>query len=262
MRSMATAATGMMAQQINVDVISHNIANMTTTGFKRMRAEFQDLLYQSENRVGTHSSDAGTVVPTGLQLGLGVKPQAIYRIPEQGNLASTENALDLAINGQGYFEITMPDGSLSYTRAGSFQLSPDGIIVTAEGYTVNPAITIPQDAQEISINASGEVQVKIQGQIEPQLLGQFQLVRFINPGGLEAKGDNLFVETPASGQPLQGIPSQEGFGSLQQGFVENSNVNPVTEITNLIVAQRAYEMNSKVITASEEILQTTTNVKR
>ncbi len=262
MRSMATAATGMMAQQINVDVISHNIANMTTTGFKRMRAEFQDLLYQSENRVGTHSSDAGTVVPTGLQLGLGVKPQAIYRIAEQGNLATTENALDLAINGQGYFEITMPDGSLAYSRAGSFQLSPDGIIVTAEGYTVNPAITIPQDAQEISINASGEVQVKIQGQIEPQLLGQFQLVRFINPGGLEAKGDNLFVETPASGQPLQGIPSQEGFGSLQQGFLENSNVNPVTEITNLIVAQRAYEMNSKVITASEEILQTTTNVKR
>jgi len=262
MRALQTAATGMMAQQMNVDVISHNIANMTTTGYKRERAEFQDLLYQNVSKVGTNSSDSGTILPTGLQLGLGVKTAAIYRIGSQGNLINTENPLDVGIDGEGFFEITMPDGSVAYTRAGSFQLSPDGIIVTNDGYPVNPAITVPTDALEVSINRSGEVQAKLQGQAAAQTLGQITLTRFINKAGLEAIGENLLIETPASGQPVQGIAGEQGFGTMKQGFVETSNVDSVTEITNLISAQRAYEMNSKVISAADEILQTTNNVKR
>ncbi len=262
MRALQTAASGMMAQQLNVEVISHNIANMNTTAFKRERAEFHDLLYQQTSRVGSNSSDTGTVVPTGMQLGLGVKTAAIYRSGSQGNLIHTENPLDMAVSGKGYFEIQMPDGSVGYSRSGSFQLSPEGVIVTSDGYTVNPAITIPQDAIEISINNNGDVQVKTQGEVQPQLLGQMQLVRFINEAGLEARGDNLFFETAASGQPIQGVAGVEGFGSIKQGFIEASNVDAVDEITSLIAAQRAYEMNSKVITASDEMLQTANNSKR
>ncbi len=262
MRALAIAATGMMAQQLNIEVISHNIANLSTTGFKQQRAEFQDLLYQQQNRVGTNSSDAGTIVPTGIQLGLGVKAAAVYRIASEGNLVNTENPLDVAINGHGYFRIELPNGDFAYTRAGTFQLSPEGEIVTAEGYIVSPGIVVPDDAQEISINKNGEVQVKLQGEIEPQNLGQLELVRFINPGGLEAKGDNLYFETAASGEAIVGIPGEEGFGPLQQGFIEASNVNPITEITNMIMAQRAYEMNSKVISSSDEMMQTATNSKR
>lgn len=262
MRALNIAATGMMAQQMNVEVISHNIANLSTTGFKRQRAEFQDLLYQNQSRVGTNSTDAGTIIPTGIQLGLGVKAAAVYRIHGQGNLSQTDNPLDLAINGEGYFQIEMPNGDIAYTRAGAFQVDPEGQIVTPEGFVVVPGITIPDDALEISVNNSGEVFVRQQGQVETTNLGQMELVRFINPGGLEARGDNLFFETAASGEPIQGVAGEEGFGTLEQGFVEASNVNPVTEITNLIVAQRAYEMNSKVISASDEMLQTANNSKR
>ena len=255
MRSLNIAATGMQAQQTNVDVISHNLANMTTTGYKLQRAEFQDLIYQDLRRVGSNSSDSGTIVPTGVQLGLGVKTAAIYRNMSQGTLQLTDNALDLAVNGKGYFVIQQPDGSNAYTRNGTFQLSPQGELVTSDGYVVSPNITIPQDAVSISVNQNGEVQVETQGQVQPQIVGQLEISSFINEAGLRAIGDNLYLETAASGAPFQGTAGQEGFGVILQGYLENSNVNPVSEITNLIVAQRAYEMNSKVITASDEMLQ-------
>jgi flagellar basal-body rod protein FlgG len=255
MRSLNIAATGMQAQQTNVDVISHNLANMTTTGYKLQRAEFQDLIYQDLRRVGTNSADVGTIVPTGVQLGLGTKTAAIYRQMSQGTLQLTDNALDLAINGRGYFVIQLPDGTQGFTRNGTFQLSPQGELVTSDGFIVSPNITIPQDAISISVNQNGEVQVETQGQVEPQIVGQLEISTFINEGGLRAIGDNLYLETAASGPPFQGIAGQEGFGVVLQGYLENSNVNPVSEITNLIVAQRAYEMNSKVITASDEMLQ-------
>jgi flagellar basal-body rod protein FlgG len=254
----------MMAQQLNVEMISHNLANISTTGFKRQRAEFQDLLYQSQSRVGTNSSDAGTVVPTGIQLGLGVKTGAVYRIHDQGTLQNTENPLDLAINGKGFFRVELPDGGFAYTRSGAFQLSPEGEIVTPEGFLVSPGIIVPEDAIEISVNQVGEVQAKVDvgGEIQAQDLGQLDIVRFVNDGGLEAKGDNLFYVTASSGEEIVGVAGEEGFGTIIQGFLESSNVNPVTEITNMILAQRAYEMNSKVITTSEEMLQTAANSKR
>lgn len=255
MRSLHIAATGMQAQQTNVDVISHNLANQTTTGYKAQRAEFQDLIYQDLRRVGSNSSDAGTIVPTGVQLGLGVKTGAIYRNTEQGTVKQTEGPLDVAIQGKGYFQIELPDGDIAYTRNGAFKLSPDGEIVTMDGYIVQPAIAVPEDAIDIAINSSGEVEVTLDGQVDPANLGQLEIATFINPPGLEAIGDNLFLETAASGDPILGIAGEEGFGSILQGYLENSNVNPVSEITNLIVAQRAYEMNSKIITASDEMLQ-------
>ena len=255
MRSLHIAATGMQAQQTNVDVISHNLANQTTTGYKAQRAEFQDLIYQDLRRVGSNSSDAGTIVPTGVQLGLGVKTGAIYRNTEQGTVKQTEGPLDVAIQGKGYFQIERPDCDIAYTRNGAFKLSPDGEIVTMDGYIVQPAIAVPEDAIDIAINGSGEVEVTLDGQVDPANLGQLEIATFINPPGLEAIGDNLFLETAASGDPILGIAGEEGFGTVLQGYLENSNVNPVSEITNLIVAQRAYEMNSKIITASDEMLQ-------
>ncbi|MBX6322124.1 MAG: flagellar basal-body rod protein FlgG [Rhodospirillaceae bacterium] len=256
MRSLSIAATGMLAQQLNVEVISNNIANLNTTGFKRKRAEFADLLYQNLRRVGSASSDAGTVVPAGVQVGLGVKPTAVYRIPEEGNLVSTDNPLDIAINGRGYLQVELPTGETAYTRAGALQRSSDGTLVTADGYRVLPGITIPEDAINVTINATGEVLVKTQGQVAEQNIGQIQLALFPNEGGLEDVGDNLLLETTASGAPIVGTPGQNGFGTLQQGFLETSNVNVVSEITNLITAQRAYEMNSKVIQTSDEMLAT------
>lgn len=255
MRSLNIAATGMQAQQTNVDVISHNLANQTTTGYKAQRAEFQDLIYQDLRRVGTNSSDVGTIVPTGVQVGLGVKTGAIYRNTEQGTVKQTEGPLDMAIQGKGYFQIELPNGEIAYTRNGAFKLSPDGEIVTMDGFIVQPAIAVPQDAVDISINASGEVEAILDGQVDPVNLGQLEIASFINPPGLQAIGDNMFLETPASGDPILGIAGEEGFGTVLQGYLENSNVNPVSEITGLIVAQRAYEMNSKVITASDEMLQ-------
>ncbi len=261
MRSLDIAGTGMQAQQTNVEVISNNIANMTTTGFKRRRAEFQDLMYQNLRRVGSNSSDSGTVVPSGAQVGLGVKTAAIYRIDEQGNLQQTSNSLDLAIQGGGYFQVTLPSGDTAYTRDGTFSLSPDGQIVSADGYVVQPGITIPSNATDVTINAAGQVQVTLSGQTTPQLVGQIQLAAFPNDAGLDAQGDNLFLQSAASGNAVTGTPGSPGFGSVQQGFIETSNVNVVSEITNLITAQRAYEMNSKVITASDEMLSTLTNLR-
>ncbi len=261
MRSLSIAATGMLAQQTNVDVIANNIANMNTTAFKRQRPEFQDLLYQTLRRVGSASSDAGTVVPSGVQLGVGVKTASVYRITEQGNAMSTGNTLDLAIQGTGYFKVQLPNGDDAYTRAGSLQLSAEGEIVTADGFTVSPGISLPAEAVDISINPSGEVQAKLDGQIEPQTVGQIELVTFPNAPGLEAIGDNLLLETPASGAASTGTPGSAGFGTIIQGFLETSNVDAVSEITSLIAAQRAYEMNSKVITTSDEMMRTVSTMR-
>ena len=261
MRSLNIAATGMLAQQLNVEVISNNIANMNTTAFKRQRAEFQDLLYQDQRRVGSSSSDTGTIVPAGVQIGVGVKTAAVYRITEQGNLVSTSNTYDIAIQGKGFFKVTLPNGDTAYTRAGSFQLSPTGQIVTADGYTVGPGITIPNDALSVTINASGQVLVKQQGQVTPQNVGQFQLSAFANEAGLEPIGDNLFLETPASGAATDGAPGTTSYGTILQGFLETGNVNVVQEITNLITAQRAYEMNSKVIETSDEMMRSLTQMR-
>ena len=261
MRALDIAGTGMLAQQTNVEVISNNIANMTTTGFKRRRAEFQDLIYQNLRRVGSNTSDAGTAVPSGAQVGLGVRTAAIYRINEQGNLQQTSNKLDLAIQGGGYFQVTLPSGDTAYTRDGSFSLSSTGQIVTADGYPVAPGITIPANATDVTIDSAGEVQATIPGQAAPQLVGTLQLASFANDAGLDAQGQNLLLASAASGQPVTGAPSSPGFGSVMQGFVETSNVNVVSEITNLITAQRAYEMNSKVITATDQMQQTITNLR-
>jgi len=255
MRALNIAATGMQAQQTNVDVISQNLANMTTTGYKRRRAEFHDLLYQDMRRVGTQSSDVGTIIPTGIQLGHGVKTAAVARSHAQGTVTLTENPLDVSIQGRGFFQIELPNGDFAYTRDGSFQLNPQGEIVTADGYLVSPGLAVPEEAVNIAINANGEVQVTLDGQVQPQNLGQFDVANFINPAGLDAIGNNLYKETQASGNVLIGLAGQQGFGTVLQGFLEQANVNPVTEITSLIVAQRAYEMNTKVITASDEMLQ-------
>ncbi|WP_334181978.1 flagellar basal-body rod protein FlgG [Novosphingobium sp.] len=260
MRSLSIASTGMLAQQTNVDVISNNIANMNTTAFKRQRAEFQDLLYQQVSRPGANTSENGTKVPTGIQIGAGVRTGGVYRITEQGALTNTGNTYDMAIDGPGYFQITMPSGDIAYTRAGSFQLSDQGELVTSDGYLVQPNITIPQGALDVTVSKTGEVQVKISGQAEMQTVGQLELATFINEAGLEAIGSNLFLETGASGQPTVSTPGQPAFGTLSQGFVEASNVNPVSEITSLITAQRAYEMNSRVLKTADEMLQTSTQV--
>jgi flagellar basal-body rod protein FlgG len=254
MRSLSIASTGMLAQQLNVETISNNIANMNTTAFKRQRAEFQDLIYQNQRRAGAASSDANTIVPSGIQLGLGVRAAAVYRITEQGNLTTTGNSLDLAVQGKGWFQVEMPSGETAYTRAGSFQLSAEGKIVTADGYTVKGGGTIPRDALDITINTSGEVLVKQSGQAQLQRVGQFELASFANDAGLQASGDNLFQNTTASGDPVTGTAGRQGFGTLLQGFLETSNVNTVQEVTNLITAQRAYEMNSKVIKAADEMM--------
>lgn len=261
MKALSIASTGMLAQQVNVEVIANNIANLNTTAFKRQRAEFQDLLYQNIERVGAQSSDAGTITPTGIQLGVGVKTGAVYRITEQGNMLSTENSLDIAINGRGYFRVTLPSGDDAYTRAGTFQLSPQGELVTAEGFLVQPGITIQQDAIDVTINQQGEVQIKLAGQTVPSIAGRLELAIFPNDAGLEAIGGNMLLETPASGAANLGTPDSPGFGKVLQGFLETSNVNAVTEITNLITAQRAYEMNSRVIATADEMMSAVSNLR-
>ena len=255
-RSLDIGATGMLAQQRNVEVISNNLANMNTTAYQRRRTEFHDLIYQDLRRVGTTSSDAGTVVPTGVQLGLGVKLAAVYRIHEQGNLTATDNTFDVAIQGKGFFQITLPTGDTAYSRDGTFQLDANGQMVTHDGFLLQPGITIPNTAVDVTINDSGEVLVKIQGQVALSNVGQIQLATFANDAGLQAEGDNLYTETPASGTPTTGNPGDTGIGSVLQGFLETSNVNAVEEISNLISAQRAYEMNSKVIQTSDEMMGT------
>jgi flagellar basal-body rod protein FlgG len=261
MRSLSIAATGMLAQQLNVEVISNNIANLNTTAFKAQRAEFQDLLYQNERNVGANSSDNGNIVPVGVQIGSGVKAAAVYRISTQGNLVNTNNALDLAIQGRGFFQIQMPDGTTAYTRAGSLQLSATGEIVTADGYVVEPGITLPQNTTNITVNAAGQVLAQVAGQTQPQTVGQFQLANFPNEAGLAAQGNNLLTETPASGTPVVGNPGSTAFGTIQQGFLETSNVNIVSQITDLISAQRAYEMNSKVIQTSDQMMSTLSQIQ-
>jgi len=254
-------ATGMLAQQLNVDVISNNIANMTTTGYKRQRAEFQDLLYQTKLRPGAQSSDQGTTVPAGIQQGLGVKAGSVYRINEQGALQTTGNQLDIANKGQGYFQVTLPNGDTAYTRDGSFQVDENGQIVTSKGYELQPGIKIPNNAVDITINATGQVLVKLQGTTTLSNVGQIQTAIFPNDAGLDAQGDNLFLETEASGNALVGNPGDPGYGELEQGALESSNVNIVQEITSLISAQRAYEMNSKVIQTGDEMLTTITQLR-
>lgn len=261
MRSLSIGATGMLAQQTNVEVISNNIANMNTTAYARRRTEFNDLLYQNIRRPGSQSADSGSVVPAGVQMGLGVKTAAVYRISEQGSVTGTDNPLDVAIQGKGYFQIELPSGETGYTRDGSFQLSSDGTLVTHEGYTLQPGLTIPTGATDITINATGEVLVKLDGQTDLQNVGQIQISTFANEAGLEAIGNNLLRETAASGAPVSAAPSQPGFGSLLQSYLETSNVNVVSEITELISAQRAYEMNSKVIQASDQMMSQVSQLK-
>ncbi len=261
MRSLNIAATGMLAQQLNVEVISNNIANINTTGFKRSRAEFQDLLYQNERRVGSSSSDAGTTVPSGIQVGLGVRTASVARLNEQGNLQSTSNPLDVAIQGVGFFQVTLPNGDTAYTRAGALQLSQDSKLVTPDGFPILGVNQIPQNALSISINAQGTVEVQVAGQAQPQQAGQVELATFANEAGLEAIGNNLFRETPASGAPQTGNPGTNNLGTILQGFIETSNVNVVSEITNLITAQRAYEMNSRVIETSDQMLNTLSQLR-
>tara|TARA_Y100001001_G_scaffold159632_1_gene180927 strand:- start:369 stop:1154 length:786 start_codon:yes stop_codon:yes gene_type:complete len=261
MLSLNIGATGMLSQQTNVDVISNNIANMNTNGYKRQRAQFQDLLYQNIVRPGASSSDVGTIIPSGIQLGLGVKTASVHRLHLQGSLEQTGNPLDLAIAGEGYFQVQMPSGETAYTRDGSLQINQDGELVTSSGYPLEPAVTVPQDAQEIVINASGEVLAKLPGQVNMANLGQIQTALFPNKAGLEAIGQNLFLETEASGGAVTGSPDSEGFGRIDQGLLESSNVNPVEEITKMISAQRAYEMNSQVVQVSDRILETTSNLR-
>ena len=261
MRSLSIAATGMLAQQRNVEVVSNNLANMNTTAYMRRRTEFHDLLYQNLRRVGSTSSDAGNIVPSGVQLGLGVKLAAVYRIHEQGNLTATDNTFDMAVQGQGFFPILLPTGEVAYTRDGTFQLDGTGQVVTHDGFIVQPGVTVPTNAVDVTINASGEVLVKLENQVTLTNAGQIQLAVFPNPAGMEAIGDNLLVETPASGTPVLGTPASVGFGSILQGFLETSNVNAVEEVSNLISAQRAYEMNSKVIQTSDEMMGTLTGLR-
>jgi flagellar basal-body rod protein FlgG len=262
MRALATAATGMMAQELNVQVISNNIANMRTTGYKRQRAEFQDLLYEHVRRIGTQTSTQGNILPVGIDLGGGVKTVGTPRLMTQGTIAPTGADLNVAIRGEGFFKVLMPDGTFSYTRDGSFQMDAQGRVVTLQGNVIQPGITIPNNAQAISISPAGQVSATIPGSTTPALLGQLALTRFVNKAGLQAVGDNLFVETPASGPPQDGVPNTDGMGDLQQGNLEQANVEAVTEISDLIAAQRAYEMNGKVITAADQMLQATSNLMR
>ncbi|UWP89125.1 flagellar basal-body rod protein FlgG [Aliiroseovarius crassostreae] len=261
MRSLQIAATGMLAQQMRVETISNNLANMSTTGYNARRAEFADLHYQQATRPGSIAASDGTVIPAGVQLGLGVRPAAVSMMVEQGSLAQTSGELDLAIEGKGYLEVTLPSGNAAYTRDGALKLSPDGQILNTDGYVVAPGITIPSDARSVSINADGEVYVYFKDVVEPELMGAFTLTSFTNEKGLEAIGSNLYLETTASGAPLTAAPGQDGLGTLRQGYLENSSVDAVREITELIEAQRGYELNSKVITAADQMLAATTQVR-
>jgi flagellar basal-body rod protein FlgG len=262
MQALHTAATGMAAQELNVQVISNNIANLRTTGYKRQRAQFQDLLYEVQRRPGAATSDQGTTVPAGIIIGSGVKTASTPRVMSQGSVTQTDKDYDVAIRGEGFFRIHLPDGRTAYTRDGSFELDAQGQLVTADGYLVDPGITVPQNATKVTISNLGQVQATVPGQTQAQDLGQFQLARFINKVGLESIGDNLFVETAASGAAIDGAPNSEGFGNLQQGYLEDANVNSVTEISALIAAQRAYEMNARIITAADQMLQSTTSMFR
>ncbi|MTI19272.1 flagellar basal-body rod protein FlgG [Rhodobacteraceae bacterium RKSG542] len=260
MKALYIAATGMKAQELNVEVISNNVANMRTTGYKRQRADFQDLLYENQRRMGTQTSEVGTILPNGVQIGSGVYAAATTRIMSQGTMSETGKSLDIAIRGEGFFQIQQPDGSSAYTRDGSFNRSQDGTLVNNNGYIVQPAINIPDDVRDITINNEGQVQAITPGGAVVNL-GQIELARFANKAGLEAVGDNLFLESEASGPAQVGAPGVDGTGDLLQGFIEAANVDAVTELSDLIAAQRAYEMNSKIVKAADEMYSTTTNMR-
>jgi len=260
-KAMRTAASGMAAQQLNVDNIANNLANVNTTGFKKSKVEFQDLLYKNMKQAGV-SNAAGAAVPTALEVGYGTRPVATVRQFGVGELSETGNPLDMSIEGNGFFQINMPDGTLAYTRDGSFKLSADGQLVTSDGFTVSPEISVPEDAEMISVGFDGTVYAKVVGQVDPQELGQLELAKFINPAGLEAIGHNLFVQSGASGEPITGSPSEEGLGNINQGYLELSNVDVVSEMVNMIVAQRAYEINSKAIQTSDDMSSLANNLKR
>ncbi len=262
MRALNTAATGMMAQELNVEVIANNIANMRTTGYKRQRAEFQDMLYDHVRRIGTQTSTQGNILPVGVDIGSGVKTVGTPRIMTQGTLTQTGGDLDVAIRGEGFFKIQLPDGTFAYTRDGSFQMDAQGRIVTAQGNLVQPGITIPNNSTSLTINSQGQVSVIVAGNTNPTILGQLTLTRFINKAGLLPIGDNMFQETPASGPPQDGLAATDGMGDVQQGNLEQANVEAVTEISDLIAAQRAYEMNSKVISATDQMLQSVIGLYR
>ena len=254
LRSLWISKTGLEAQQTQMDVISNNLANVSTNGFKKSRAVFEDLLYQNIRQPGAQSTQQ-TQLPTGLQVGTGVKPVATERIFTQGNLQQTNNNNDLAINGSGFFQISMPDGSISYTRDGSFQINSNGNVVNSSGNPLSPAITVPTNAQSVTVAADGVVSITLPNSVAVTQVGTIQLATFINPAGLQAKGENLYVETAASGTPTTLSPGSSGAGVLVQGFVETSNVNVVEEMVNMIQTQRAYEINSKAITTSDQMLQ-------
>lgn len=260
-RALHTAATGMIGMQTQVDTTSNNIANVNTIGYKKQRAEFADLFYQTMQYAGTSTSET-TVAPTGIELGLGVRPLAIAKHFSQGNPKETENNLDIAIMGRGFFQIEMPDGTIAYTRSGGFKLDNEGNIVTSEGYRLVPNITIPEDATQINIGIDGIVSVLQSNSTELNTIGQIETTIFINPAGLHSLGDNLYINTNASGEPINGIPGNEGFGMLRQGFIEMSNVKLVEEMTDLITGQRAYEANSKTIQTADSMLQTINGLKR
>jgi len=253
-RSLWISKTGLEAQQTQMDVIANNLANVSTTGFKRSRAVFEDLLYQTIRQPGAQSSQQ-TQIPSGLQIGTGVRPTASVRIQTQGNLQQTSNQFDIAIQGLGFFQVLMPDGMTAYTRSGSFQTDNQGQLVTSSGFVVQPALTIPINATSVTIARDGAVSVTLPGQATPAQIGSLQLAVFINPVGLQSQGENLYLETASSGSPTVDVPGNNGVGLLNQGYVETSNVNVVEELVNMIQTQRAYEINSKAITVSDQMLQ-------
>ncbi|MCP5405282.1 MAG: flagellar basal-body rod protein FlgG [Pseudomonadaceae bacterium] len=258
MQALRIAATGMHAQQLNVDVLSNNIANLNTTGFKQQMTAFEDLIYLNKVGVGAITSSAGTVSPTGLQIGLGVNTGSVYKVMQQGTLLNTGNNFDIAVSGRGFMKVTMPDGTTAYTRDGSFQINQDGDLVTKEGYLVDPAINVPANAVDFTVTETGVASANIDGTVTE--LGTITLAMFTNEAGLRNVGDNFYVETEASGTPTDTNPTEQGSGSIRQGFLEQSNVDPIESITRLITAQRAYELNSKIITTADEMLRTLTQV--
>jgi flagellar basal-body rod protein FlgG len=262
MQALHTAATGMAAQELNVQVISNNIANLRTTGYKKQTAAFQDLIYEHVRRVGAQASDQGTILPVGIDLGGGVKTVGTPRSMTQGTLSQTGNDLDLAISGEGFFKILMPDGTYQYTRDGTFQMDNQGRIVTAQGNPVQPTITIPQNSSGLTVNSQGQVSVTLPGSTTSNIIGQLQLTRFINKAGLQPVGNNQYTDTPSSGAPQDGVANADSFGSITQGSLEQANVDVVSEMSDLIAAQRAYEMNAKVISAADQMMQSTTALFR
>ncbi|MEW6720395.1 MAG: flagellar basal-body rod protein FlgG [Thermodesulfobacteriota bacterium] len=260
-RSLYTAATGMEAQRLNIDVVANNLANVNTTGYKRSRADFQDLIYQTISEPGATSAE-GMEIPSGIQVGLGVRTVAVQKMFEQGDFSATGNPLDLVIEGDGFFQVTKPDGEIGYTRAGAFKLDSQGRIVTSDGYPVEPSLTIPSDATSITVGTDGKITVTQAGSGTPSEVGQIALARFSNPAGLRSLGKNLFAPTESSGEAITANPGADGMGTIGQGFLEMSNVNVVEEMVNMIVSQRAYEINSKAVTASDEMLQVINNLIR